>query len=58
MFGVLLIGYICNIIAMHFYPLNKEMMDSISEDIARIKRESQSVKATDSSITKEIKKEA
>ncbi len=58
MFGVLLIGYICNIIAMHFYPLNKEMMDSISEDIARIKRESQSVKATDSSSTKEIKKEA
>ncbi len=40
MFGVLLLGYICNIIAMRFYPLNKEMMDSIAEDIARIKRES------------------
>ncbi len=40
MFGILVIGYLCNIIAMHFYPLTKEKMESIAEDIARIKRES------------------
>ena len=40
MFGIVLFGYICNIVAMHFYPLNKEMMDSIEEDIVRIKNES------------------
>ena len=40
MFGVVLIGFIFNIIAMHFYPLDKEKMDAIAEDIARIKRES------------------
>lgn len=39
MYGMLLVGYVCNVIAMHFYPLSKEKMDSISEDIARIKRE-------------------
>ena len=39
MFGIVLIGYVFNIIALHFYPLNKEMMDSISDEIARIKKE-------------------
>ncbi|WP_044913898.1 MFS transporter [Butyrivibrio sp. WCE2006] len=40
MFGIIIFGYLCNIIAMHFYPLTKEKMESISADIARIKRES------------------
>jgi len=40
MFGIVLLGYVCNIISMHFYPLTKERMDEIAEDIARIKRES------------------
>ena len=40
MYGMLLIGFICNVIAMHFYPLTKEKMDEIAEDIARIKSES------------------
>ena len=40
MFGVVLLGFVFNIIAMHFYPLDKEKMDSIAEDIARIKKES------------------
>ncbi len=57
MYGMLLIGFICNVIAMHFYPLTKEKMDEIAEDIARIKRESQGVKSSDSS-NKEMKLEA
>jgi hypothetical protein len=40
MFGILIFGYLCNIIAMHFYPLTKEKMESISKDIARIKAQS------------------
>ena len=57
MFGIVFIGFVFNIIAMHYYPLNKEMMDSISEDIARIKMESESVKY-DSSKNVELKKHA
>ena len=40
MFGILIFGYLCNIIAMHFYPLTKEKMESISKDIADIKAKS------------------
>ena len=40
MFGALIIGYICNIVAMHFYPLTKEKMEEIASEIARIKQES------------------
>ncbi|XME02414.1 MFS transporter [Lachnospiraceae bacterium C1.1] len=40
MFGVVLLGYVCNVVSMKFYPLNKEMMDSIAEDIAKIKNKS------------------
>ncbi len=40
MFGIVFVGYLCNIIAMHFYPLTKEKMEEIAEEIARIKRES------------------
>lgn len=39
MYGVLLIGFICNVVAMKFYPLSKEKMEEIAEDIARIKKE-------------------
>ena len=38
-FGVVAIGQCCNLIAMHFYPLSKEKMESIQGDIARIKAE-------------------
>ena len=38
-FGVVTIGMCCNLIAMHFYPLTKEKMESIQGDIARIKQE-------------------
>ncbi|WP_026670968.1 MFS transporter [Butyrivibrio sp. AE3006] len=43
MFGIILLGYVCNVIAMHFYPLTKEKMEEIAEDIAKIKKESQSI---------------
>ena len=39
--GAPLIGWILNLIAMKYYPLNKEMMASIQEEIARIKAEYQ-----------------
>ncbi|MGN0983306.1 MAG: MFS transporter [Gemmiger sp.] len=37
--GMPAIGWICNIIAMKFYPLTKEKMEEIQEEVARIKRE-------------------
>lgn len=37
MFGLLIIGLFCNIIAMKFYPLTKEKMAEIQTEIARIK---------------------
>lgn len=42
-FGMLIIGYICNLIAMKFYPLTKEKMKEIQESIIRIKREQSEV---------------
>ncbi|WP_130837499.1 MFS transporter [Lachnoclostridium sp. Marseille-P6806] len=39
MYGLLIFGLICNIIAMRFYPLTKEKMESIQGEIARIKAE-------------------
>lgn len=45
MFGILIFGYLCNIIAMHFYPLTKEKMESISDEIAKIKANSQEIGA-------------
>lgn len=39
MYGLVLIGLICNIIAMKFYPLNKEKMEEIQEEIAAIKEQ-------------------
>lgn len=37
MFGLLIIGLLCNVVAMHFYPLTKEKMAQIQEEIAIIK---------------------
>ncbi len=37
MCGVITLGNICNLIAMKFYPLTKEKMVEIQEEIARIK---------------------
>lgn len=39
-YGMLVIGFIFNIIAMKFYPLTKEKMEEIQEKIVRIKAES------------------
>ena len=36
-FGVILIGCAINLVAMHFYPLTKEKMEEIQEEIAEIK---------------------
>ena len=35
--GAPVLGWICNIIAMKFYPLTKEKMEEIQERIAEIK---------------------
>ncbi len=37
MYGVVIIGLICNLIGMHFYPLTKEKMDKIQKEIDGIK---------------------
>ena len=37
--GMPMIGWILNVVAMKFYPLTKEKMDSIQDEIARIKAE-------------------
>lgn len=37
MFGLLIIGLICNVVAMKFYPLTKEKMVEIQSEIAAIK---------------------
>lgn len=37
MYGLLIIGLICNLVAMKFYPLTKEKMEEIRIEIARIK---------------------
>ena len=42
-FGLLIIGYICNLVAMKFYPLSKEKMQEIQKTIIRIKREQSEV---------------
>ena len=36
-FGMIIIGLLCNIIAMKFYPLTKEKMEEIQEKVAAIK---------------------
>jgi len=37
--GMPMIGWILNVVAMKYYPLNKEMMTSIQDEISRIKAE-------------------
>lgn len=37
MFGLIIIGLLCNLAAMRFYPLTKEKMEEIQNEIARIK---------------------
>ena len=41
-FGLILIGSIVNLIAMKFYPLNKEKMEAIQDEIAAIKAKAMS----------------
>ena len=43
--GAPVFGWICNLVAMHFYPLDKEKMLEVEEEIARIKSEAQQAKA-------------
>ena len=38
---ILIIGLICNLIAMKFYPLAKEKMESIQDEIATIKKKAE-----------------
>lgn len=38
-FGAPIIGWLCNVVAMKFYPLTKEKMEEIQGEIARIKAE-------------------
>lgn len=41
MFGLLSIGLLCNLVAMKFYPLTKEKMAEIQQEIAEIKEKAQ-----------------
>lgn len=41
MYGLLIIGLVCNLIAMKFYPLTKEKMEGIQAEIAEIKKKLQ-----------------
>ena len=38
-YGMIMIGLVCNLIAMKFYPLTKEKMEEIQAEIGRIKAE-------------------
>lgn len=40
LFGLPVIGWVLNLVAMRFYPLTKEKMEEIQDRIAEIKRES------------------
>ena len=44
-YGMIIIGLICNLIAMKFYPLTKEFMAEIQDKIAEIKKKSQKQEA-------------
>ena len=39
MYGIVILGQICNLVAMKFYPLTKEKMAEIQDEISRIKAE-------------------
>ena len=36
-YGMIMIGLVCNLIAMKFYPLTKEKMEGIQDEVAQIK---------------------
>ena len=36
-YGMIMIGLVCNLIAMKFYPLTKEKMEEIQDEVAQIK---------------------
>jgi Na+/melibiose symporter-like transporter len=36
-YGMVILGLICNVIALKFYPLTKEKMEEIQGEIAEIK---------------------
>ena len=36
-YGMIMIGLVCNLIAMKFYPLTKEKMEAIQDEVAQIK---------------------
>lgn len=38
-YGVIILGQICNLVAMKYYPLSKEKMEEIREEVMRIKAE-------------------
>ena len=40
-FGLITIGLICNLIAMKFFPLTKEKMAEIQDEVAKIKAAAQ-----------------
>ena len=40
-YGLIILGQVANLIAMHFYPLTKEKMEEIRGEIDRIKAEAQ-----------------
>ncbi len=44
-YGMIIIGLICNLIAMKFYPLTKEFMAEIQDKIAEIKKKAASQEA-------------
>lgn len=44
-YGIIMLGLICNLIAMRFYPLTKEKMAEIQSEISRIKAESAAAQA-------------
>jgi len=39
--GVPMLGWLCNLVAMRFYPLSKSKMAEIADEVARIKNEAQ-----------------
>ena len=45
MYGLIVFGLICNLIAMKFYPLTAEKMEEVRRQIAQIKEEKKTVQA-------------
>lgn len=45
MFGLTIFGLVCNVIAMHYYPLTKEKMEEVQAEIAAVKQQSMQVQA-------------